>query len=62
MMTPYEKLQSLPQAETHLKPGITFEILEATAHRLSDNHAADLLQTARQHLFTIIHDRTQNTG
>ena len=62
MMTPYEKLKSLPQAETHLKPGITFEILEATAHRLSDNHAADLLQKARQHLFTTIHDRTQNTG
>lgn len=62
MMTPYEKLKSLPQAETHLKPGITFEILEATAHRLSDNQAADLLQTARQHLFTTIHDRTQNTG
>ena len=62
MMTPYEKLKSLPQAETHLKPGITFEILEATAHRLSDNQAADLLQKARQHLFTTIHDRTQNTG
>jgi hypothetical protein len=62
MMTPYEKLKSLPQAETHLKPEITFEILDATAHRLSDNQAADLLQTARQHLFTTIHDRTQNTG
>jgi transposase InsO family protein len=62
MMTPYEKLKSLPQAETHLKPGITFEILDATAHRLSDNQAADLLQKARQHLFTTIHDRTQNTG
>jgi transposase InsO family protein len=62
MMTPYEKLKALSQAEDHLKPGITFEILEVTAHRLSDNQAADLLQKARQHLFTTIHDRTQQTG
>jgi transposase InsO family protein len=62
MMTPYEKLKALLKAEEHLKPGITFEILEATAHQLSDNQAADLLQKARQHLFTTIHDRTQNTG
>jgi len=48
MMTPYEKLTSLPQAETHVKPGITFAILEATAHRLSDHRAADRLQKARQ--------------
>ena len=62
MMTPYEKLKSLPQAEDHLKPGITFEILDATAQQLSDNQAADLLQKARQHLFTMIHDRSQQTG
>lgn len=62
MMTPYEKLKALPKAEDHLKPGITFEILDATAHRLSDNQAAALLQKARQQLFTTIHDRTQNTG
>jgi transposase InsO family protein len=62
MMTPYEKLKALLKAEEHLKPGITFEILEATAHQLSDNQAADLLQKARQQLFTTIHDRTQNTG
>jgi hypothetical protein len=48
MMTPYEKLKALPKAEEHLKAGITFEILEATAHQLSDNQAADLLQKARQ--------------
>ena len=59
MMTPYEKLKSLPQAEDYLKPETTFEILEATAQQLSDNQAADLLQKARRHLFTTIHDRTQ---
>ena len=62
MMTPYDKLKSLPQAEAQLKPGVTFEILDATAHQISDNQAADRLQKARQHLFTMIHKRTRNTG
>jgi len=62
MMTPYEKLKSLPQAEAHLKPGVTFEILEAIAYQISDTHAADLLQKARQQLFTTMHARTYSTG
>ena len=62
MMTPYEKLKSLPQAEDYLKPEATFEILDATAQQLSDNQAADLLQKARRQLFTTMHERTQNTG
>jgi len=42
MMTPYEKLKTLQQTEAnHLKPGITFEILDATAYQLSENQAAD---------------------
>ena len=62
MRTPYDKLKSLPRATTHLKPAVTFEILDAIAHQLSDNQAADRLQKARQRLFTTIHERTQNTG
>jgi len=62
MMTPYDKLKSLPQAAERLKPGLTFEILDATAQQISDNQAADRLQKARQHLFTTIHERTRNTG
>ena len=62
MMTPYDKLKSLPRATTHLQPAVTFEILDAIAHQLSDNQAADRLQKARQRLFTTIHERTQNTG
>ena len=62
MMTPYEKFKELPQAENYLKPEVTFEILNATAQQLSDNQAADLLQKARRHLFTTIHDRTQSIG
>jgi transposase InsO family protein len=62
MMTPYDKLKSLPQAAERLNPGLTFEILDATAHQISDNQAADRLQKARQHLFTTIHERTRKIG
>jgi hypothetical protein len=43
MMTHYEMLKTLPNVEHHLKPGSTIEILEATAHQLSDKQAVDLL-------------------
>ena len=36
MMTPYEKLKSLPEASEYLKPGITFQSLDAMARSLSD--------------------------
>lgn len=62
LMTPYDKLKSLPDAKDYLKPGRSFEILDAVAHRISDNQAADRLQKARQKLFTIIHGRALSTG
>ena len=62
MMTPYDKLKSLPRAKQYLKPTVTFEILEATAYQVSDTQAADQLQKARQRLFTTIHERTHNAG
>lgn len=62
MIRPYEKLKALTKAKDHLNPGPRLKILDATAHRLNDNQAADLLQKARQQLFTTIHDRTHNTG
>ena len=34
-MTPYEKLRSLPGAEAFLKPGVTFEQLDAVAHAVT---------------------------
>jgi hypothetical protein len=40
MMTPYEKLKSLPQAADYLKPGVTFETLDQLAMASSDNEAA----------------------
>ena len=57
LMTPYEKLRSLPDADQYLKPGITFEILDAIAYQQSDNEAADELQKARRQLFKTIHER-----
>ena len=58
MMTPYDKLRSLDHAEDYLKSGITFEILDHIAHKISDNQAADQLLKARQILFKTINART----
>lgn len=54
MMTPYDKLKSLPDAEGHLKPGITFAQLDALACAISDNEAARRLNQARDALFRSI--------
>jgi len=62
MMTPYDKLKSLPSASDYLKPSVSFEILDKVAHQISDNQAADQLQKARQKLFKTIHGQTLNTG
>ncbi|MBA3613203.1 MAG: hypothetical protein H0W49_09885 [Nitrospirales bacterium] len=45
-----------------LNPGVTFAILVAIMHQLSDTQAADLLQKARLQLFTTIDGRTQNAS
>jgi len=54
MLTPYDKLKSLPQAAQYLKPTVTFTTLDALALRISDNEAASLLQQARKTLFNTI--------
>jgi hypothetical protein len=51
MMTPYQKLKSLPKAQGFLKPGVTFAQLDKTANRISDNEAARQLNEARKKLF-----------
>jgi hypothetical protein len=53
-MTPYEKLKSLNNAKQYLKPEITFEHLDAIAHRKSDLQMAQEVQTNRYKLFTTI--------
>lgn len=51
MMTPYEKLKSLPDAASYLKPGVTFEKLDALARRQNDQEAAERMNKARAALF-----------
>jgi len=57
MMTPYEKLKSLPQAAQYLKPGMNFETLEAFAMQMSDNEAASKLNEARKTLIKTIFEQ-----
>jgi len=58
MMTPYEKLKSLPNATSYLKTGTTFKQLDEIAHQISDNDAAERLQKAKTKLFQIIFEGT----
>ena len=62
MMTPYEKLKSLPNAKDFLKPGITFTQLDSTATAMSDNEAARRLNEARTKLFQSIHHRSKHAA
>jgi len=62
MMTPYEKLKSLPNAEQFLKPPITFEQLDAQATAMSDNDAAQRLNDARAILFKTIFNRSKTAA
>ena len=51
LATPYEKLKSLPNAATFLKPGLTFQQLDAIAYAQSDLDAARAVNAARDELF-----------
>ena len=57
MMTPYEKFRSLIKPSQYLKPGITFKKLDAFASKMTDNEAAEDLNTARDLLFNQLHER-----
>src|SRR3989338_7122736 len=56
MMTPYEKLKSLPNAAVHLRPGLSFDKLDAIALSITDDEAATRLQEAKTKLFNKIDD------
>jgi transposase InsO family protein len=62
MMTPYEKLKSLPLAKQFLKKGITFQQLDAQASAMSDNEAAERLNNARVTLFKTIFNRSKTAA
>lgn len=57
LMTPYDKLKSLANAESFLKPGVTFAQHDEIAYAISDNEAARRLKQARDELFRTIKDR-----
>ena len=54
VMTPYDKLKFLDNAERFLNPGVTFDPLDAIAHAVSDLDAANALNDARDALFRTI--------
>jgi len=62
VMTPLEKLVSLPDAESFLKAGITLGQLQTEAKRLADNAAARQLNEARQRLFLSIQRRSKHAA
>lgn len=54
MMTPYDKLKSLKNAEQYLKPNLSFQWLDTIANRYSDLDAWKHLRNARRILFKTI--------
>jgi len=59
MMTPYEKLKSLPNAKSYLKPDFHFEILDEQALEMNDNACVELLQKERSKLFNPIFEQNK---
>lgn len=51
VMTPYEKLKSLPKAKRCLRPGLTLNMLDDMANQMSDNEFAERMVKARSNLF-----------
>jgi len=49
--TPYERLKSLPQAESYLRPSVTLKKLETITNQMSDNQFAERMVYARSNLF-----------
>lgn len=62
LMTPFEKLKSLLNAESFLKPNITFQTLDEIAMKQSDNEAARQLNQARKELFQSINSSQNNVA
>ena len=62
MMTPYEKLKSLPAAQDCLKPGMSFAALDAYVAATSDNQAARRMNAARTKLFQSIQRRSKQAA
>jgi hypothetical protein len=59
IMTPWDRLQTVPNYSDHLHPEVTAAMLERQASALSDNDAAMQLQKARKRLFQSINRRSK---
>jgi transposase InsO family protein len=62
VMTPFEKLATVPNLRRILRPGITLTALRQQAMAISDNVAAARLNEARSQLFASIHKRSRNAA
>ena len=62
IMTPWERLQSIPGYEKLLKPGTTQRALELQATAMSDNDAAERVQLARKKLFQLFNRRSKSAA
>jgi len=58
VMTPYEKLKSLPGAQSYLQPSVTLQQLDDIANQMSDNAFAERMVKARSNLFQHISRHT----
>jgi transposase InsO family protein len=62
MMTPYEKLKSLPNASAFLKEGICFEDLDKKVKEKTDLESAQQMQAALKELFQKIFSQKYNAS
>ena len=62
IMTPWERLKTIPEYETFLKDGVTAQALELQANEMSDNAAAKKVQLARKQLFQSFNHRSKSAA
>ena len=62
MMTPYDKLKSLPDAKSYLKQGFSFKQLDAKVVSISDNKVVQQMNEAKKQLFKSIFGRRQRAS
>lgn len=62
IMTPWDRLKTLPDYQAYLKPDITPQTLEHEARAMSDNEAAMRVQKARSLLFQSINRRPKSAA
>ena len=59
IMTPWDRLRAVPNAQQFLRPGLTLDDLQHQAGQISDNEAAQRLNRARTKLFQSFHRRSR---